>query len=358
MLQKTYRYQLDKSSKKHACPRCRKKRFVLYVDRETSQYLDSTVGRCDREENCQYHYTPKQFFTDNPLLTPNADLSFVMDALPPPIDLSFIANKYLAKSMAQYTINPFVIWLYTLFDKQLVDDLIQQFYIGTSKMYNGAVVFWQIDTDLKIRQAKVMHYNKKTGRRNKEAGAFFMGKNLLKREGVHAPNLVQCLYGLHQLNTENNNTIAIVESEKTAILMTAFSSLGLAPKYTWMATGGKNGVKWKEQNTWKTLKNRKVILFPDLGVGKEWRDKAKYIGTYVQVSDLLIKASTTKQRKQGLDVADFFLDYWSKQYLHDASVEINLNEYGYPTQWNKPFAMLKNENVKKMISTFDLIRTS
>ena len=80
--------------------------------------------------------------------------------LPPPKDLGFIPQKYLHQSMNHYEINPFVIWLKTLFEADLVNHLIQRFYIGTSKKYGGSTVFWQVDTGLKIRQAKIMHYDK------------------------------------------------------------------------------------------------------------------------------------------------------------------------------------------------------
>lgn len=62
-----FRYQLDQSSKKSLCPDCGKKRFVRYIDTEQNdKYLPEIVGRCDRESKCQYHHTPKQFFSENP----------------------------------------------------------------------------------------------------------------------------------------------------------------------------------------------------------------------------------------------------------------------------------------------------
>ncbi len=59
-------FSLEKGSKKHICPICKKRRFVKYINVQSGNYLDPDVGRCDREVNCAYHYTPKQFFQNRP----------------------------------------------------------------------------------------------------------------------------------------------------------------------------------------------------------------------------------------------------------------------------------------------------
>ena len=65
-------YSLQKYSglkSRHTCPGCGKKHcFTLYVD-ENGDILDPSVGRCDHESACGYHYTPKEFFHDNPDLS-------------------------------------------------------------------------------------------------------------------------------------------------------------------------------------------------------------------------------------------------------------------------------------------------
>ncbi len=52
---------------RYRCPDCqqRDKTFSLYIDTETGEHIHSRVGRCNRESNCGYHYTPKQYFQDN-----------------------------------------------------------------------------------------------------------------------------------------------------------------------------------------------------------------------------------------------------------------------------------------------------
>jgi hypothetical protein len=49
------------------CTRCgAAHEFSRYVDTENGNaYLDDRVGKCNRTNNCGYHYTPKQYFADN-----------------------------------------------------------------------------------------------------------------------------------------------------------------------------------------------------------------------------------------------------------------------------------------------------
>lgn len=52
---------------RYDCPGCGKhKIFSRYLDTQTGEHLRPSVGRCNRESNCGYHYTPKQYFEDNP----------------------------------------------------------------------------------------------------------------------------------------------------------------------------------------------------------------------------------------------------------------------------------------------------
>ena len=66
-----YRFILEKYrgiSTRYTCPQCgRKHTFTRYIDTENNNnYLSDNVGKCNRLDKCGYHYTPKQYFTDNP----------------------------------------------------------------------------------------------------------------------------------------------------------------------------------------------------------------------------------------------------------------------------------------------------
>lgn len=64
-----YRFHLEKyrHGSKIDCPNCGKKRcFVRYIDEQGTVRFPSTVGKCDHEQSCGYHYTPREYFRDNP----------------------------------------------------------------------------------------------------------------------------------------------------------------------------------------------------------------------------------------------------------------------------------------------------
>ena len=105
------------------------------------------------------------------------------------------------------------------------------------------------------------------------------------------------------MNTTATAPVMLVESEKTAIIMSHF-----IPDYIWLATGGKNGCFNSE--AMQVLRGRDVTLVPDLGATDQWKEKTRMLSGIcksVSVSDMLEQIATEEQRSQGLDIADFFL---------------------------------------------------
>ena len=64
-----YRFHLQKyrPGSKTACPECgRKSCFTRYIDEAGEISFPDNVGICDHINSCGYHYTPKEYFRDNP----------------------------------------------------------------------------------------------------------------------------------------------------------------------------------------------------------------------------------------------------------------------------------------------------
>ena len=295
---------------RHTCPNCGKaKQFTRYIDVETGLQLADHVGKCNRLNNCGHHYTPGQYFQENP--TPGkVDSWRQSDAYKttytPPA--TYLLKSDLEATQRQYERNNFFRFLVKLFGSEKAYELAGMYYLGTSKRWqndNGlSVVFWQIDKAGNIRQAKVMAYNPHTGRRIKDAEGKgqveFKGKQLA---GMDA-NLIQCFFGEHLLPQYPDKPVVIVESEKTAVIMA-----GYIPKIVWLAVGGVNGAKWTDEAVYSALEGRNVTLFPDLKAFHIWQENAKILATVcdVKVSDLLEQKARGNDFEEGFDIADYFI---------------------------------------------------
>ena len=306
-----YRFSLDRTAKKFLCPNCHKKRFVKYIVLEADRYLRDYVGRCDRETNCGYHYTPKQLFQDEPQLKQEYDKTTFNGRLFKPIEVAvtpdFITPALVNQSMKKYEDNSFINFLRRLFGTTVAQQLASKFRLGTSKKWQSrSVIFWQIDTNLQARSGKIMLYNEKTGKRmkiNDRACIDWVHSILIRNNQLVNFQLSQCLFGLHQINTApKDKVIAIVESEKTAILMTA-----IIPQFIWLACGSASNLKLE---LFHELIDRQLMLFPDLGCYKKWQEKAyelQQINPTIWVSDLLKNKATAEDKANGLDLADFLI---------------------------------------------------
>lgn len=204
--------------------------------------------------------------------------------------------------------NNFLKFLFNLFNThnegvQIIKALVEKYFIGTSKHWEGGTVFYQIDISGKIRTGKIMQYNSDAGKRIKEPyNHIHWVHSKLKLSGF---NLLQCFFGEHLLQG-NSKTVAIVESEKTATIASVYF-----PQFIWLSAGSKEGLNIDKC---KVLKGRKIILFPDLNGFEKWSHKAKEFNqlfprTQFNVSELLERNATETEKKQGLDLADYLIRF-------------------------------------------------
>ncbi len=230
--------------------------------------------------------------------------------------ISFTDPETMKKSLTGYETNHFITFLIQLFGEEITSGLISKYFIGTSKRWKGATIFWQIDSKGKIRTGKIMLYDPKTGERVKEPNNLIDWVHKALKDPDY--NLKQCLFGEHLLK-DKTKPIAIVESEKTAIIASVY-----LPQYNWLATGGKGELRAEKCNV---LKGRNVSLYPDLSKPEDkptafemWNDKAKELShiTNFIVSDYLETKANEVARKKGCDLADFLTD---EKYKHITEIK-------------------------------------
>ncbi|VTQ00293.1 DUF6371 domain-containing protein [Sphingobacterium daejeonense] len=297
-----YRYQLEPyrgMRSRYECPSCGKKgKFAKYIDIKTREYVDTLVGRCERSGSCGHHYTPSQYFEDNNIKP--AKREFHRPVRIAKKETNHIENDILKNSLNAYDQNNFVEYLLSRYGTEITMKAVVDYRIGTSKHWQGSTVFWQVDKDSKIRSGKIMLYNPETCKRIREPFSHIQWVHSALK--IKDFNLSQCLFGEHLLNG-NNKPVAIVESEKSAIIASLYF-----PKYIWLACCSLQGLN---KTKCEVLRGREVILFPDLKGLHTWQEKASELKelTKITVSTFLEENATQEEIDQGLDIADYLLKY-------------------------------------------------
>lgn len=254
---------------------------------------------------------------------------------PQPIPIDYLPSEKMHASLTKIgrSKNAFWLFLSRVFGEAKANASFEKYNVGTSKHWKLetgelATVFWQVDIFGNVRQAKIMAYNPATGKRLKEhdralrltrTGDYlldqsgqpktaFAGRWIL---GKPEANLRQCFFGEHLLAADHlagqKQVVFIVESEKTAIVCDL-----LLPEFIWLATGGASGCGFTSFDAVAALKGRDVHLLPDLGKFPDWKSKAAELSaampeTRVFCRNILESKATENDRKQGFDLADYFL---------------------------------------------------
>ncbi len=325
-------YQLEKYhgvSSRHQCPKCGDKHSFAYYVGDDGSILNKAVGRCNHESSCGYHYTPKQYFIDNP------DESSVQmfkcsrrehlnkhEHLPPKKSLCTIPFEYVERS-ASYN-SQFVYFLCGLFDKgklesPTIERLMNDYALGATK--DGCIIFWQIDINGKVRDGKIMRYNGETGKRIDvfpNTPVYWVSKEMKKKEMLLQDwEKTQCLFGEHLLHfpSNKNKVVVLVESEKNALIGAA-----VYPEYVWVSCGSCKGFK---EDMLQVLKGKTVIAFPDTGMYEEWKGKARQFSfAKIIVSDIL----EGKGLPSNYDIADWIIEDLSKENIDIQKVKAEVSE--------------------------------
>ncbi|OJV87667.1 MAG: hypothetical protein BGO34_11655 [Bacteroidia bacterium 44-10] len=303
---KPYLQPYKGKSTRHTCPACKDTySFTLYLDGNTGQPIHPTVGKCNHEIKCGYHYTPRQYFNNHPEKKNNQaqkQPTSRQSKKQQSSEISHIPYIYLKKS-ASYNSN-FVRFLCNYFSKDKIETAVEDYALGATK--NNEVIFWQIDINGQIRTGKIMQYNPKTGKRIKnKTGAIDWVHNKLKKTNPDYVNfnLRQCYFGEHLLRLYPDKPLAIVEAEKTAVITSM-----VIPQCNWLAAGNLNGLNIEKS---KVFEHRDIVLYPDAGCYEKWRRKMleirKQIPCQIAISELIEYHATPQQIEAGYDIADYII---------------------------------------------------
>jgi len=183
------------------------------------------------------------------------------------------------------------------------------FHLGTTK--DKRVVYWQIDAEGRVRDGKLMAYDEhchrvKPGDHDTTSSVSWAGYEF-RQCGLLDKNweATHCLFGLHQLNSRPDDTVCIVEAEKTAVIC--------SQKFKdciWMAAGG---LEQLSLDKLRPLVGRQVIIYPDTDPEGEafrkwyeitWRAMSE-LEMDIAICDVLEKNATPEQKEAKIDLVDF-----------------------------------------------------
>ena len=196
----------------------------------------------------------------------------------PPTAMMYWNIELIKPYLHHYADNKLLTWMLGLpFAPEHLANLkkmLEIYCVGTS--IKGATAGWtvfpQIDMELRVRDMKLMAY-KADGHRDKSLKYSFNWMHaMLEKAGQFNPDthhIDHCLFGLHLAAIFPKAEVCLVESEKSALICSAFSDPN---ERIWMATGGKSGLNPSSiQPLVKT--KRYIVLYPDIDGHDEWAQR-------------------------------------------------------------------------------------
>ena len=171
----------------------------------------------------------------------------------------------------------------------------ERFQLGRSK--SGKTIYWMIDD---IGQCLDGHI-----------GDSWVSTMLKIRYPESAPyvHFERCFFGLHQMSMNDTKPIGIVESERTAVLLSE-----LQPKLLWLAYVYPINMTIEK---FEPLQGRKITLYPRTDPSQEYyvsfleladQVKRAYQSIDISVSRFLEDNATDDQKQRNIDLLEFMLE--------------------------------------------------
>lgn len=344
----SYKYKLDKSSRKFLCPKCGKKKLVRFVESKTGELQSSEFGRCDREDSCGYFLYPKSVW----IMPRNVVKSQLIR-----IESNRQTTNQKQVFIPWVAYQPFLsgfdncLFFDYFSNKGVPDDLLEKvigmYYLGTvqSGYLRGALTipFITVENNIAFVQVKQFDGLNKTIN-TKALHSLLKGNpgNQWIEEYEKNDLKVSCFFGAHLLKEYPNNPIALVEAPKTAIYGTCYYGVPENEcEFLWLAVYNKSSLT---EDKFKVLVGREILVFPDLSPSSstfnEWKNKVeefakKLPNTKVTVFDYLELYAPDELKQSGGDLADYLSQFsWQEFQSEGKSDESDKNDTGKKSFFN------------------------
>lgn len=316
-----YKYTLT-NSRRVDCPFCGKRgKYSAYINTLTQELAPIEYGMCS---SCrESKRPPDNYVVGDSSTIENISLGyFEADT----ITINMINQYYRPKS---YEPNNFIESLEKRYGTEQVKRVVDLYKLG--RFVDSGVVFPYMYTDYHVCTAKIMFFDNELHRikEGKKKYPRYLHNLNYQSDGYwsydfndydECGNLVPfklklSLFGHNQVINDKQKTICLVESEKTAVIMSIVS-----PEFIWVASGGKTLI---QDYKFLFFSGRRCLVFPDMSednnVYTYWFEKltnynrkygydfeiVDYYSEFLQNDHELI--SYCKCEK--FDIADFVLDF-------------------------------------------------
>jgi hypothetical protein len=247
----------------------------------------------------------------------------VRKAPPKPDHYDTIPLSLLPATVADVAANSLTAQIADIVGPDIVREVLKEYRIVIEP--EGFIQYPQIDKAGRYRSGKSIQYI--NGHRTDQ----FRWAH--KRHKDHLPadfKLKQCLRGEHLIG---KMPIAVVEGESTMLFMAALAKvgerygikqLGAFSGFTWVSTGGANGISWNDPQILEAFKGREVCLYPDSGFYEAWEEAAK--GMRKNSVDVQVSGLIEGKLAHNDDLRDWFMRYADDIRQLCRSVDLN-NQY-------------------------------
>ncbi|HLO60938.1 MAG TPA: DUF6371 domain-containing protein [Bacteroidales bacterium] len=319
-----YKYTLT-NARRTDCPHCGKRgKYSAYMDTMTNMLAPLQYGMCS---SCGVYVIPP----DNCMLEDEATVPGRFDGLYCDAD-TIDWNEYRHFHNSKGVENSFLLGLVQRFGVDRVKHVYDLYKLG--RFDDDGIMFPYLYTDDHICSVKIMWYDGdlhrvKEGRKQhphwlhnlvykNDKGYVTDYRNLEADDDGNefvSYKLKLCLFGHNQIVNEQEKTICLVESEKTAIIMSM-----VFPDFIWLASGGKTLI---QDYKFTFFTGRRCLVFPDLSednnVWNYWVKKMTYYSMSLECDFVFIdyfsgflqkdRELIGKVKSLSFDPADFVLDF-------------------------------------------------
>src|ERR1035437_3192991 len=357
-----YKYEYS-NQRRVNCPFCGKEgKFSVCVNTETGEFTEDIYGMCS---SCGEHkLPPDNYINDGVSFKENESIGyFDADTIDPELWLKTLKEMHYKD---QFRYNNFIEGLEKIFGVLEVEKMIDLYRLG--RFYNGGIVFPYFYTDDHLTTGKIMWYDDNFHRIHKKTpmwlhnmkhyyeekwydrendyykGGYhhdfvtedeYYGRNQIQYnldgndiiiEEIETKfNLKMSLFGHNLILNDKSKIICLVESEKTACIMSI-----VLPEFIWVASGSATYI---QDYKFMFFANRKCYAFADMSENDKtylyWKKKLDgyndknncdfqlidYYTDFVNKHYKEFSENTTPEdlliayKEKGYDLADFVLGY-------------------------------------------------